>query len=175
MGFSLKSIGKFIDALDEVTDEVYKEMSKEAKKTAKSAGRFIDGAFDVAEEVYNESSKEFNKGLKRVGKFVDDNYEYIEAVGDVADYAFETAAGTIDKVTCFVINVAKAIIDVVFIKEQIKQRNPNALRAQILAKKQNAVDVGIFSNGKISERITINSDLGVTNEIYQGQIIDIYS
>lgn len=175
MGFSFKNIGKFIDALDEVTDEVFKEMSKEAKKSAKSAGRFIDNAFDVAEDVYNETSKDFDKGLKRVGKFIDNNYDYIETVGDVADYAFETAAGAIEKVATFVVNVAKELIDILFIKEQVKQHNPRALRALILSKKRNAVDVGIFSNGELSEKMTINSDLGVKNEIYQGQVIEIYS
>lgn len=150
-------------------------MAKEVKKTAKSTGCFIDSAFDVAEEVYNESSKNINKGLKRVGKFIDNNYDYVEAVGDVTDYAFETAAGAIEKVTIIVVNVAKEIVDTLFIKKHVKQRYHNALRAYILSKKKNAVDIGIFTNGKISDRITINASQGVTNNIYQGQIIDIYS
>lgn len=226
MGFSFKKIGKFIDSLDEVTDGLYKEVSKDVKKKARSAGQMIDSAFDVAGDMidsafdvagdmynetskkvdkrmrrvskdvnkkaksagqmidfasdvagdlYNETSKKVNKGMKRVGKFVDDNCEYVETAGALADYAFDSAANAIGKVKSFVINVAKQLVDILFIREQVKKRNPNALRAQILAKKKNAVDVGIFSDDKMTEKMTINSDMGVSNDIYRGQMIDIYA
>lgn len=168
MGFSLKNIGKFIDALDEVTDDVYKELSVSAKKTAKSANQHIG-------TVYNETSKQIDKGLKQVGRFVDNHYEYLKAADDFADSAFDAAKSTIEKVKTYVVNVAKQLIDIIFIKEQVKQHNPQAFRALILEKKKDAVDVGIFDNGKITERLTINSDVGVSNNIYRGQIIEIYS
>lgn len=168
MGFSLKNIGKFIDALDEVTDDVYKELSVSAKKTAMSANQRIGN-------VYNETSKQIDKGLKQVGRFVDNHYEYLKAADDFADSAFDAAKSTIEKVKTYVVNVAKQLIDIIFIKEQVKQHNPQAFRALILEKKKDAVDVGIFDNGKVTERLTINSDVGVSNNIYQGQIIEIYS
>ena len=168
MGFSLKNIGKFIDALDEVTDDVYKELSVSAKKTAKSANQRIG-------TVYNETSKQIDKGLKQVGRFVDNHYEYLKAADDFADSAFDAAKSTIEKVKTYVVNVAKQLIDIIFIKEQVKQHNPQAFRALILEKKKDAVDVGIFDNGKVIERLTINSDVGVSNNIYRGQIIEIYS
>jgi hypothetical protein len=168
MGFSLKNIGKFIDALDEVTDDVYKELSVSAKKTAKSANQRIG-------TVYNETSKQIDKGLKQVGRFVDNHYEYLKAADDFADSAIDAAKRTVEKVKTYVVNVAKQLIDIIFIKEQVKQHNPQAFRALILEKKKDAVDVGIFDNGKITERLTINSDVGVSNNIYRGQIIEIYS
>lgn len=164
MGFSLKNIGKFIDALDEVTDDVYKELSVSAKKTAMSAN-----------QLYNETSKQIDKGLKQVGRFVDNHYEYLKAADDFADSAIDAAKSTIEKVKTYVVNVAKQLIDIIFIKEQVKQHNPQAFRALILEKKKDAVDVGIFDNGKVTERLTINSDVGVSNNIYRGQIIEIYS
>ena len=168
MGFSLKNIGKFIDALDEVTDDVYKELSVSAKKTAMSANQRIGN-------VYNETSKQIDKGLKQVGRFVDNHYEYLKAADDFADSAFDAAKSTIEKVKTYVVNVAKQLIDIIIIKEQVKQHNPQAFRALILEKKKDAVDVGIFDNGKVTERLTINSDVGVSNNIYRGQIIEIYS
>ena len=175
MGFSLKNIGKFLDALDEVTDDVYKELSVSAKKTAKSANQHIGTALGVAGTVYNETSKQIDKGLKQVGRFVDNHYEYLKAADDFADSAFDAAKSTIEKVKTYVVNVAKQLIDIIFIKEQVKQHNPQAFRALILEKKKDAVDVGIFDNGKVTERLTINSDVGVSNNIYRGQIIEIYS
>lgn len=144
MGFSIKSIGKFIDEFDKVTNEVYKE-----------------------------ASKEFDRNLKQVGKFIDNHYEYFDAVDNATEEIITSAAEVIGKATCYVINVARQIVDILFIKEQVSQRAPNALRAQILEKKKNAVDVGIFNGGQINQRLTINSDIGISNDIYKGQIIDL--
>lgn len=176
MGF-LKNIGGFLDSLDEVTDGIYKDLSKGVKRKAKTAGRVIDTVFDVADDVCTEVSKGVDKGLKNAGKFIDENYKYVEAIADFAentiDVAIETAWDAAGKAVSFVVNAAKQLIDIIFIKEQVQIRKPDALKAIILEKKKNAVDVGIFSKGEMTERITINSDIGVSNDIYKGQVIEI--
>lgn len=174
MGFSLKSLGKIIDTAYDVTENIKKEVSRDVRNTTKKAGKFMGSAFDVTEEMFDEASKGFDRGLKKVGKFIDSNYKYIDSAGDFAAKAFDSTVKTIGTIKNFVVNVTKQLIDLVFIRNQVKEKCPDALQAEILAKKDNAVDVGIFSNNEITECLTINSDMGVSDDIYCGQIIEIY-
>lgn len=76
------------------------------------------------------------------------------------------AVGTIIEYT------VNRIIDIFTVKEEIKLRCPNALKAQILEKKKNAVNVGIFNvKSEMSQKISIKSDQGVSDSIRVGQVI----
>lgn len=67
------------------------------------------------------------------------------------------------------------IIDEFSIKQAIQEEEPDAFKALIKAKKQNAVKVGIFSeeNEHIQD-FEIESEEGVSDSIYKGQTIYIY-
>lgn len=165
------SLDKIFETIENVGDEV----AKEIRRNKTGSGKYLNSALDTVERAALKTSRNFDKGMENVNKYIDSHKKEINEFGNAVDYALESAEKAIDKVATFVVNVAKQLVDLLFIREQVQQVNPNAFRALILEKKKNAVDVGIFSNGKMSERITINSDLGVTNDIYKGQIIDIYS
>lgn len=64
------------------------------------------------------------------------------------------------------------VIDIFSVKEEIKMRCPSALKAQIVQKKSNAVDVGIYNNSStMTSKITIKSDEGVSGDLRVGQVI----
>lgn len=62
------------------------------------------------------------------------------------------------------------------VKETVREKCPGALKAIIMEKKQNAVNVGIFDqNNQRSESIEIQSSKGVSNSLHVGQEIYLYN
>ena len=68
--------------------------------------------------------------------------------------------------------VCKIIIDAGFLKKRIKEECPDSFKILIKEKKKNAVKVGIFD---VDERglgdMTVKSEKGVSDSIYEGQVI----
>lgn len=83
-----------------------------------------------------------------------------------------TGAATGAAVEAIVEYTINKIIDIFSLKEEIKMRCPSALKAQIVQKKSNAVDVGIYNNSStMTSKITIKSDEGVSGDLRVGQVI----
>ncbi|MCR5568050.1 MAG: hypothetical protein K6G31_02120 [Paludibacteraceae bacterium] len=58
------------------------------------------------------------------------------------------------------------------IKDEVKVKYPDALKLMIEEKKKKAVNVGIFGDsGKIASGIEIQSEKGVSDNLYVGQTI----
>lgn len=71
-----------------------------------------------------------------------------------------------------VVYTINKVVDAFSVKEEVKKRCPNALKIQILEKKQNAVNVGIFNNATtMSQKVSIQSNQGVSDSIHVGQVI----
>lgn len=66
------------------------------------------------------------------------------------------------------------IIDKRELKKQLEAKRKGAFRALIMEKRKNAVDVGIFEKDedKIEEKVTIESEKGIGNDVYKGMIIE---
>lgn len=128
----------------------------------KDIGKFIDGAYEIKKEIKKEASKEIDRNLKKVGRFIDEHYDYVNVVENA-----------IEKASSYVVTIVKQLVDLIFIRDEVKKKCPQAFRAKILAKKRNAVDVGIFANGSLSQHITIESEIGISDDIYRGQVIEL--
>lgn len=69
-------------------------------------------------------------------------------------------------------DIINDIIDMFSIKSSVRSKCPYALKVQILEKKKNAVNVGIFGNNNVMiAKEEIISYEGVSDEIHKGQII----
>lgn len=65
-----------------------------------------------------------------------------------------------------------AILDAKTVREEVKRKCPSALKAEIMAKKENAVKVGIFENeDEVANTLEITSTKGVSENLYVGQVI----
>ncbi len=72
--------------------------------------------------------------------------------------------------------VIDKVITAYSVKETVREKCPNALKAIIMEKKENAVNVGIFDyNDQMSECIEIKSSKGVSNSLQVGQEIYMYN
>lgn len=72
--------------------------------------------------------------------------------------------------------VIDKVITAYSVKETVREKCPNALKAIIMEKKQNAVNVGIFDyNNQMSECIEIKSSKGVSDSLQVGQEIYMYN
>ena len=65
------------------------------------------------------------------------------------------------------------IINLFTIRNEISRKCPTALRAKIMKKKENAVDVGIFGPNNEKTVLTIESSDGVADEVHRGETITI--
>lgn len=82
------------------------------------------------------------------------------------------ASATVDVVADLIEFTINKVVDAFSVKEEISRRCPHALKIQILAKKKTAVDVGIFNTeSTMSQKVSINSNQGVSDSIQVGQII----
>lgn len=55
-----------------------------------------------------------------------------------------------------------------------RQKAPSAIKAMVLEKKKNAVDVGLFSSqNQELDRFQIKAEKGVSDDIYEGQEIPL--
>lgn len=65
------------------------------------------------------------------------------------------------------------ILDEDTVKKEVKLKYPEALKLMIEKKKQSAVDVGIFGSNEnqIASGIEIQSEKGVSDNLYVGQVI----
>lgn len=80
--------------------------------------------------------------------------------------------GTTKKVKEVYVYVKDKVIDIFTVKNEISRRCPAALKAEILEKKKNSINVGIFDNNdKIQESIILSGTGSVSDELYEGQII----
>lgn len=70
--------------------------------------------------------------------------------------------------------VVCTIIDKRELKKQLEAKRKGDFRALIMEKRKNAVDVGIFGKDedKIEEEVTIESEKGIGNDVYEGMIIE---
>lgn len=91
----------------------------------------------------------------------------INAIGGI--WGVGKAAGA--AASALVEYIVNVIIDLFTIKDETKRHFPNALKAQILAKKNNAVHVGIFDGDNISSEIVIKSNQGVSDSVQKGQLV----
>ena len=84
----------------------------------------------------------------------------VEFAGEVVDFAYD-----------LVVAVVSGVIDLFTIKDQVRQKVPNALKIKIMEKKEKAVHVGIF--GEQDNPLCpmdIEGD-GVQDNLYVGQTI----
>lgn len=89
-----------------------------------------------------------------------------------AKKAAKAAGKAIDAAIDYICEVVLSVIDVFTVKDVVRKKVPQALKAEILEKKKNALSVGIFSNETdISYNMTLTSDEGVSDNIYIGQVI----
>lgn len=66
----------------------------------------------------------------------------------------------------------KGIIDAGFLKKRIKEECPDSFKILIKEKKKNAVKVGIFDENECGlGDMTVKSEEGVSDSIYEGQVI----
>lgn len=80
---------------------------------------------------------------------------------------------SVDAVIEFVYN---GFLDLFGLRNEIKQRCPQAMKAKILAKKKDAVNVGIFGNSSNQiQTMNIHSNQGISNDLYVGQEIPLYN
>lgn len=107
-----------------------------------------------------------------VGSAIAGGFMGLAAAG-IIDASARVAVATYEIVKEISVAIYNAIIDLFTIKQTVRQKCPAALRAKILEKRKNAVNVGIFENNKITHKITISSDLGVSSDINPGEIIVI--
>lgn len=99
---------------------------------------------------------------------------YIAALvaAETAKKAAKAAGKAIDAAIEYISEVVLSIIDLFTVKDEVRKKVPQALKAEILEKKKNAVSVGIFSNETdLSYNMTLSSDEGVSNDVYVGQVI----
>ncbi len=68
-----------------------------------------------------------------------------------------------------------SFIDEVFLTDAIEEKYPDAFKILIKEKKKNAVNVGIFDidDMTIEPSVEIESEQGVSDELYVGQVIYI--
>ena len=139
-----------------------------------------DKAFSVLDSVLDDVSSEIEKQTKRASKYWDDNkddvYEALNKTGDYIDKSLDAGIDWAGKayhhVKNYVIDVVNQIVDILFITEKVQERRPDALKIMILEKKKHSVNVGIFDQyGDMDQSITINSDYGISNNIYKGQVV----
>lgn len=99
---------------------------------------------------------------------------YITALvaAEAAKKAAKAAEKAIDAAIDYIYEVVLSIIDIFTVKDEVRRKVPQALKAEILEKKKNALSVGIFSNETdISYNLTLTSDEGVSDDVYVGQVI----
>jgi hypothetical protein len=107
-------------------------------------------------------SKSWDKALNKTGDYLDKS---LDAGIDLAGKAYH-------HVKNYVIDVVNQLVDILFITEKVQERRPDALKIMILEKKKHSVNVGIFDQyGDMHQSITINSDYGISNNIYKGQVV----
>lgn len=71
-----------------------------------------------------------------------------------------------------IVEIKNYVVSLFTIKSIAKEKCPAALRAEILRKKTNAVDVGIFnSKNNMTEKITINAEMGFSDDVKVGETI----
>ena len=84
----------------------------------------------------------------------------VKFAGEVVDFAYD-----------LVVAVVSGVIDLFTIKDQVRQKVPNALKIKIMEKKEKAVHVGIFGEqDKPLCPMDIEGD-GVQDNLYVGQTI----
>ena len=173
MGFSFK---KIVNNLDSVSNSVYSEVSEEVKNKVRSVSKLKDSTQCVAVEVCKETSKYMKRHVNNLEGIVDNTMDAALVSYKQASKAYlvlESAVELADRITTFVVNAARQFVDFVFIKKQVHEVVPEAFKIKILEKKRHAVNVGIFTNNIITEQLTITSDVGISDEIYQGQIVNM--
>lgn len=70
------------------------------------------------------------------------------------------------------VEIKNYVVSLLSIRSIAKEKCPAALRAEILRKKNNAVDVGIYnSKNSMTEKITINADMGFSDDVKTGETI----
>lgn len=108
-----------------------------------------------------------------VGSAIAGGFIGLAATG-IIDASASVAIATYEAVKEISVALYNALIDLFTIKQTVRQKCPAALKAKILEKRKNAVNVGIFGkNNKITHKITISSDMGVSTDINPGEIIII--
>lgn len=97
----------------------------------------------------------------------------VERTTRAARKNIERAAKELEKeVKQFFKDIINVISDIFSIKNSVQTKCPEALKIQILEKKKNAVNVGIFGNNNVMiAKEEITSSEGVSSDIYKGQII----
>lgn len=97
----------------------------------------------------------------------------VERAARAAKKEIKRVAKNVEKeVTQFLEDIINGLIDLFSIRESVRMKCPGALKAQILEKKKNAVNVGIFGiNDVMIAKEEIISSEGVSQDIYKGQII----
>lgn len=170
----MKKVDDAVNSLGKGFERSKAKASDMKQRATQGAGKFICSARDVAGNLYDGASKGFENGKKLVWKVVDNPFEYLELVGDMTEKSLDATISALKKVRTIAVKVTKQIVDILFIREQVKLVAPNALRAEILAKKDNAVDVGLFSKDGLFEQIIIESDVKISDEILEGMSIEIY-
>lgn len=72
--------------------------------------------------------------------------------------------------------VVNKIIDKRELKKQLEAKRKGAFKALIMEKRNNAVDIGLFtkSQSNIEEKMTIKSDKGIGNDVYKGMVLECY-
>lgn len=94
----------------------------------------------------------------------------IAFIGAVGRGAKDVVEGVMELVDIII----EGIVDLFTIKSEINIKVPEALRAQILEKKKHAVKVGIYdTQDRISSQVSIVSEQGVSDEIYEGQELSL--
>lgn len=99
---------------------------------------------------------------------------YIAALvaAEAAKKAAKAAERAIDVAIDYICEVVLSVIDVFTVKNEVSKKVPQALKAEILEKKKNALSVGIFPNEtELSYKMTLTSDKGVSDDVYVGQVI----
>lgn len=84
------------------------------------------------------------------------------------------AASAYKKTEEILVYIGNAVIDIFTIKKEVKQKCPAALKAVILEKKKQSVNVGIYDNSNsMIEKMNISCNASVTDNIYAGQVIQM--
>ena len=82
--------------------------------------------------------------------------------------------GTGKAVKEFYVITRDAMIDIFTVRREVKQKCPYALKAMIMERRTNAVQVGVFDySDKVTEKLTISCDGAVNNDLYVGQVINL--
>ena len=96
------------------------------------------------------------------------------AIGTAVGVAVDTAKDVIDTTSELVDRFVTWFISEDSLGEYIKEEYDDAFYLLIEEKKRNALKVGIFNNQEdVIENIELQSDKGVSDSIYEGQIIYI--